>query len=90
MVEIGAEFSQGLENELKVRSSDFGCRLVVIGQIDQGHAELVMDERGEVYYLFDPLKKIASSIDEALVMLLLGYRPAHPLPPCLFEEIETP
>jgi hypothetical protein len=55
-----------------------GARLFPLGEIDYGHATILIDEHGNVYMFFDQLEFLAPSFDQALVMLLLGLNTPPP------------
>ncbi|MEK7949264.1 SUKH-3 domain-containing protein [Luteolibacter soli] len=57
-----------------VSQTDDGLRLYPLGEIDNGHAHLLIDELGSVYYYFDELEKVGVTLDEALINLLLGMK----------------
>ena len=72
-IQFDPNAAEGLASIVSV--TDEGLRLYPLGEATHGHAYLLIDEKGAVYLYFNHLKKFGSSLDEALVSLLLGVNP---------------
>jgi SUKH-3 immunity protein len=71
-VEIDPRLADHLKAELAEHEQPLGARLLPLGEVHRGYGDLVIDERGRTYLLFDGLSPLASSFSQALESLLLG------------------
>lgn len=73
-IEVGLKYCLGFEKDVKGASDALGIRFSPLARIDEGHAYLLIDERGGIYYWFDDPEKLSDTFDEALEKLLLGLK----------------
>jgi hypothetical protein len=73
-IEVGLRYCLGFEKDVKKASDALGIRLSPLARIDEGHAYLLIDERGCIYYWFDEPVKLSDTFDDALEKLLLGLK----------------
>jgi hypothetical protein len=73
-VQIDASLSPGLTEDLHGYVEWPGQELYPIGELDHGHANLIIDQNGSTYMLTDELTLLAPSFDKSLEVLLKGER----------------
>jgi hypothetical protein len=78
-IEFDPELGTGLAEATGLTNDD-GKKIYLLGEVDDGHAYLIIDEDGAVYFYFGEYVCIDTNMDGALVRMMLGLKPISNTP----------
>lgn len=71
-VTMDPSLAAGMNDSFAELQSVVGARLAPLGEVDGGHAILLVSELGALYIMFDDILEVAPTVDEGLERLIRG------------------